>query len=583
MSRLSILLNFIFISLILLAYPLHAQLSGEQLDTPQAATNPNPDENDYLIPLPCNLSMAFRLIFIPEEGYAGEYKGVFGTNIKVKPDDGVLISNDFNGKHTSYLGSPLSVSELPENFRPKAIELEKQMNSESNNHQLYLIGKYEVTNGQWEAVMNNKCKLNAESSLPVVNISWYQAVSFTEKLMTYILSNSPDSLPSFAETKTRYIGVLRLPTEEEWEFAARGGHYVSSIDLLTNDFFPMSVNSLPQNFGLFIYSDIIPSSPTRIGRFLPNPAGLYDVIGNVEEMIYSPYRMILGDRIHGSSGGFLVKGGCYNDRLDNVVPGARRESPFFFRNGPSINEHTGFRLAISSVNITTAPRIEALKNEYKEIKKYNVSYSGNDPLENLQKIIDVTESAQQKEALNNVLISLQDYNEIINSKEKNMVREHIWSLTYSLMTLRTTRQRLNQLDDTVVIISNSIKKIQDQLKTNVSNINVNDFTKKLQEFETILKKANDTIKDFEAGYDSQRRHYERLLYTLNEYDRNLIDKEYSSVLQDIKSNDFYSIELKKCLSIVNNNIIKMFSGTDPSKILTKELEADMVQTSKLSG
>lgn len=74
----------------------------------------------------------------------------------------------------------------------------------------FYIGKYEVTQAQYKKVMGEDDHINYFEGCPdcpVERVSWYNAVAFTEKLSML--------------TGEKY----RLPTEAEWEFAARGGEF----------------------------------------------------------------------------------------------------------------------------------------------------------------------------------------------------------------------------------------------------------------------------------------------------------------------------------------------------------------------
>ena len=71
----------------------------------------------------------------------------------------------------------------------------------------FYIGKYEVTQGQWKAIMgNNPSKFPKGDNYPVEQVSWNDVQEFISKLN--------------AKTGKNY----RLPTEAEWEYAARGGN-----------------------------------------------------------------------------------------------------------------------------------------------------------------------------------------------------------------------------------------------------------------------------------------------------------------------------------------------------------------------
>jgi formylglycine-generating enzyme required for sulfatase activity len=126
----------------------------------------------------------------------------------------------------------------------------------------FKIGKYEVTQHQWRAVMNTKpayfqnCK-----QCPIERVNWADAQKFIEKLNK--------------KTKQKF----RLPTEAEWEYAARGGKksgnykYAGSNNLDT-------VAWYVKNSGNTLH---------KIGEKMPNELGLYDMTGNVWEWCFDKF------------------------------------------------------------------------------------------------------------------------------------------------------------------------------------------------------------------------------------------------------------------------------------------------------
>jgi WD40 repeat protein/formylglycine-generating enzyme required for sulfatase activity len=114
----------------------------------------------------------------------------------------------------------------------------------------YYMGKYEVTQEQWEVVMGNKPSSTKEVKLPVTKVSWEDCQEFIKKL----------------NAKTN--GGYRLPTEAEWEFACRAGTtaaYSVGDNLTKGD---ASING---------------DSTKAVGSYKPNAFGLYDMHGNVWE------------------------------------------------------------------------------------------------------------------------------------------------------------------------------------------------------------------------------------------------------------------------------------------------------------
>jgi formylglycine-generating enzyme required for sulfatase activity len=144
----------------------------------------------------------------------------------------------------------------------------------------FWIGRYEVTQGQWKAVMGNlppnMVGLGSEfigDYLPLVRVSWEEAQEFIRKLNARL-------------SKANY----RLPREAEWEFAARAGKTTpfgfgeTITPELENYWWGDPYGNAPKKAD--------PGHPVKVGSYAPNPLGLFDMHGNVWEWCedrYGPY------------------------------------------------------------------------------------------------------------------------------------------------------------------------------------------------------------------------------------------------------------------------------------------------------
>jgi formylglycine-generating enzyme required for sulfatase activity len=189
----------------------------------------------------------------------------------------------------------------------------------------YFIGKYEVTQALYEAVMGNNPSRFQGASLPVENVTWIEAEKFVETLNELLHEELGNK--KFA-----------LPSEAQWEYAARGGneseHYKYSGSDVANDVSWFSENSSDKTH--------------TVGMLKPNELGICDMSGNVNEWCYdwwgiynSEHRRNPNVTTEGIEHRRLVRGGGW-DRSERYSRVSIRHNMQPERKSPSI----GFRIVL---------------------------------------------------------------------------------------------------------------------------------------------------------------------------------------------------------------------------------------------
>ena len=153
---------------------------------------------------------------------------------------------------TFYMGAQKD-SPTEANYDASAYQIESPVHQVSISS--YKIGKFEVTQAQWNAAMGDNPSNLQGNNLPVENVTWEEVQAFISIL------NEKSGLN------------YRLPTEAEWEFAAKGGNMSKN--------FNYSGNSVLSACGWF-YSNS-EASTHEVGSKIPNELGIYDMSGNVRE------------------------------------------------------------------------------------------------------------------------------------------------------------------------------------------------------------------------------------------------------------------------------------------------------------
>ena len=182
----------------------------------------------------------------------------------------------------------------------------------------YYIGQTEVTQALWQAVMGSNPSNWKGNNLPVENVSWNDCQQFITRLNQL--------------TGRRF----RLPTEAEWEYAARGGAKSRGYKYAGSD-----------DIGSVAWYDGNSGSKTHpVGQKRANELGVYDMAGNVWEWCqdwYGSYSSSAQTNPQGpSSASYRVfrGGGCYYSARDCRVSNRNNLNPDY-RNG-----YLGLRLAL---------------------------------------------------------------------------------------------------------------------------------------------------------------------------------------------------------------------------------------------
>ena len=188
----------------------------------------------------------------------------------------------------------------------------------------FYLGKYEVTQAQWKAIMGkNPSRFKGCDDCPVEQVSWNDVQTFIKKL------------------NEKTAKTYRLPTELEWEFAARGGNNSQS-------YIYAGSNSLS---GVAWYGDNADSKTHPVGKKTPNALGLYDMSGNVWEWCGDYYKAYPNCKGSVEDGRFrVIRGGGWGSYARDCRA-ANRDYGGAAHRGNDL----GFRLVSVSLQLNEAP------------------------------------------------------------------------------------------------------------------------------------------------------------------------------------------------------------------------------------
>lgn len=528
--------------------------------------NPHPAMGDISLPMPCNLSMVLRPVEVPARDALGDLSFSMGNET-----GGHAGLDYYDRRFSASIAAPFTARDLPEAWR-KALP-------EQTGVPLfwYFLGKYEVTEAQWQAVMDGVCPkepFSESAARPKTGISWYDVQQFFKTYNQWLLQNADAALPRFADD-TRNRGFARLPTEAEWEYAARGGSRVPRESLNQEPFPRLEEGATLRDYAVFRPADAatVQETPLSVGSRKANPLGLYDMAGNAAEMVQDSFRFSLGGRLHGSAGGFVRKGGGFASSETEILPGSREEVAFFNDRGPVAARDLGLRVALSGINTPGGPRPEALRAAWDKLGESAVVVrEGETPLQEVDRLLAETHDPALKTNLTRLRGRLKDDNIALENQRSSVAENTVRTAIYMSETVRNYAVRYNIAHQRVQEITRLLAEARAR-KASTADITA---------FETARKQFEESCENQMQAMEAAVNFYKSKLEETAEFPAEMIDHKYKLVLHELDQDNLLARNMRRNLELFGKHL-KQFREKRFDSLTRARLLRDIVPDNLQAG
>ncbi len=284
-----------------------------------------------------------------------------GDYVAIEVPDGALsgkLSITYNGKKSNELDFVVEGEKITENIQTvlipagtfqmgntgKYLTYYEDVEDEFPVHTVtitkpFYIGKYEVTNKQWEAVMGpQNYHYQTNYSVRPVELQWIRSIEFCNKLSEKDGLTKCYTIDNDTVICDWNANGWRLPTEAEWEYACKAG--------TTTDFYNGDLEELwtgDKNLNKIAWYSYNTVHFEAVGLKEPNAFGLYDMLGNLSEWCWDYYGEYNEDPIIDPKGAIYYPGHVYRGGACHSMAVEARSSKRY-HTSQIFNTSVGFRV-----------------------------------------------------------------------------------------------------------------------------------------------------------------------------------------------------------------------------------------------